>query len=251
MKPTAGHGISRRNCLAIGAGTVLGLSAAAQSPAIRRLGICSFLGNSVRIVAREIQEALFNDIGMDDVAFDAVGRAVQARRPQVDLRHFRAPTEVDVENQLNVGLAAARRAELPNWVSEAARETDLSHVLLVTSSSGVMHFRTGGSEVVGGDRVTGIGFVVSGAGRTKNSTTGAVTTGYLAPFVQLRLTLVDLNGPRAVHSTTLSEGYIVGAPVAEAPDPWRFLSRPEKAAALGQLLRQVITRGMQEILDAS
>lgn len=251
MKLTAGQGISRRNCLAIGAGSALGLSAQAQRPAIRRLGIFSLLGNSVRIVAREIREGLFKEVGMDDVAFDAAGRALQARRPQVELRHFRAPAEVDVESQLKVGLAAARRAELPKWMFESARETDLSHVLLITSNSGVRHFRTAGSEVVDDDRVTGIGFVVSGAGRTKDSSTGAVTSGYLAPFVQLRLTLIDLTGPRAVHSATLGEGYIVGAPVSEAPDPWRFLSHPEKATALAQLLRQVITRGMQEVLDAT
>lgn len=251
MRPSDDHGISRRNCLVVGAGSALGLTAHAQGPAIRRLGICSLLGSSVRIVAREIQEALFKDVNMDDLAFDGVGRAAQARHPQLELRHFRAPAEVDVEDQVKIGLAAARRAELPRWVADAARETSLSHVLLLTSSSGVMHFRTGGSEVVGGDRVTGIGFVVSGAGRSKNTTTGAVTTGYLAPFVQLRLTLLDLNGPRVVHSATFSEGYIVGAAVAEASDPWRFLSRPEKTAALGQLLRQVIARGMQEVLDAA
>jgi hypothetical protein len=205
----------------------------------------------VRIVARETQEALFKDVGMDEVAFDAVGRTLQARQPQAELRHFRAPAEVDVEDQLNIGTAAARRAELPRWVSNAASETALSHVLLVTSNSGVMHFRTGLSEVVGSDRVTGIGFVVSGAGRTKNYNTGTASTGYLAPFVQLRLTLVDLSGPRVAHSASLSEGYIVGAPVAEAPDPWRFMSRSEKTLALQQLLRQVITRGMQEVLDAA
>lgn len=72
MKPSDDHGISHRNCLAVGAGLALGLAAHAQGSAIRRLGICSLLGNSVRIVAREIQEALFKDVGMDDVAFDAV-----------------------------------------------------------------------------------------------------------------------------------------------------------------------------------
>ena len=223
--------------------------AQAQVPAaIRRVGLFSLLGDSVRIVARETQEALFKDVGMDTVALDAVGRAVEASQPQAELRHFRAPAEVDVQDQVSIGVAAGRRAELPAWVYAAARETALSHVLLVTSSSGVMEFRTGLSEVVGNDRVTGIGFVVSGAGRTRNLQTGAVTTGYLAPFVQLRLTLIDLDGPRVVHSTSLSEGYIVGAQTAEAPDPWRFLSRPQKAAALDQLLRRVIARGMQDVL---
>ena len=159
-----------------------------------------------------------------------------------------------MQDQLRIGLAAARRAELPAWVTDAVLEAALSHVLLVTSSTGVMEFRTALNEVVGNDNVTGIGFVVSGAGRTKNLQTGAVSTGYLAPFVQLRLTLIalialiDLVGPRVVHSTSLSEGYIVGASAAESPDPWRFISRQEKALALDTLMRRVVNRGMQEVL---
>ena len=246
--------MNRRFCLrlAAGAGAGIWLQTRAQgNVAMRRLGIFSLLGDSVRVVAREIQEAVFKDVGMDTVAFDAVGQAVQARQPQAELRQFRAPADVDVQDQLAIGTAAARRAELPAWVSDAARDAALSHVLLVTSSTGVMQFRTAMSEVVGSDRVTGIGFVVSGAGRTRNLATGAVSTGYLAPFVQLRLTLVAMSGPRVVHSASLSEGYIVGSSTAEAPDPWRFLSRQDKASALDGLLRKVIARGMQEVLASA
>lgn len=243
--------VNRRRCLRLAAGgaAALWLQARAQSrPAIRRLGIVSLLGDSVRIVARETHEALFKDVAMDALAFDAVGRAVQTSQPRAELRHFPAPAAVDVQDQLSIGTTAARRAALPDWVSDAAREADLSHVLLVTSSSGVMEFRTGQSQVVGSDHVTGIGFVVSGSGRTKNLQTGAVATGYLAPFVQLRLTLVELAGLRVVHSASLSEGFIVGPPAPEASDPWQFLTRQEKARALEQLLRKVINRGMQEVL---
>ena len=244
--------VDRRLCLRLvaGAGAAVWLQARAQSRAeIRRVGIFSLLGDSVRIVARDTREALFKDVGMDEAVFDVVGRAVLASQPRAELRHFRAPAEVDVQDQLSIGTAAGRRAELPGWVSDAARDAALSHVLLVTSSAGAMEFRTGLSEVVGSDRVTGIGFVVSGSGRSRSQETGAVATGYLAPFVQLRMTLVDLTGPRVVHSASLSEGYIVGPPASEAPDPWQFLSRQDKAQALKWLLRRVMTRGIQQVLS--
>ena len=63
------------------------------------------------------------------------------------------------------------------------------------------------------------------------------------------MTLVDLSGPQVVHSTSLSEGYIVGPPVTEALDPWSFLSRQDKASALDRLLRKVLARGMQDVLS--
>ena len=227
------------------------LSAHAQSrTAIRRLGIFSLLGDSVRIVAREPREALFKDVRMDEKTFNNVGRAMLASQPQAELRHFRAPTEVDVQDQVNIGLAAGRRGELPAWVADEARTAGLSHALLVTSNVGVMEFRTGMSQVVGNNLVTGIGFVVSADGRFKNSQTGVIADGYLAPFVQLRLTLIDLEGPRTVHSATLSEGFVAGPPVNEAPSPWLFLTRQQKAQALEDLLQSVIARGMKEVLAA-
>ena len=63
------------------------------------------------------------------------------------------------------------------------------------------------------------------------------------------MTLVDQSGPRVVHSTSLSEGYIVGPPVTEALHPWSFLSRQDKASALDRLLRKVLARGMQDVLS--
>ena len=115
-----------------------------------------------------------------------------------------------MQDKVNIGLAADRRGELPGWVADEARTAGLSHVLLVTSNVGVMEFKTGMSQVVGNNLVTGIGFVVSADGRFKSSQTGNFSSGYLAPFVQLRLTLIDLAG----------------------------------------LLRKVVTRGMKEVLAA-
>jgi hypothetical protein len=217
---------------------------------LRRLGIFSLLGDSVRVVGRETREALFKDVAMDKVALDSVGAAVLARHAQTELRHFRAPSEVDVQDQVNQGLAAGRRGELPSWVAQAAREADLSHALLVSSNVGAREFKTAMSEVESTRLVTGVGFVVSGDLRFKDPSTGHVANGYLAPFVQLRLTLLDMAGPRVVHSAAVGEGFVVGPPFNEAPDPWQFLTRAQKASALDGLMRKVIGRGMQEVLAA-
>lgn len=153
-----------------------------------------------------------------------------------------------MEEQINIGTAAGRRGELPDWVLKAARADGLSHVLLITSFVGAMEFRTANSEVVGNNRISGIGFFVSADGRTTNRATGHVSSGYLAPFVQLRLSLVEVATQSVVQSSSLSDGFIVGPPSAEAPDPWRFLDRAGKAQALKQLLTKNLARGAQEVL---
>ncbi len=253
MKPPKEMRLQRRHGLHLAAAGLAALCwpAWAQRPdTISKLGIFSLLGDSVRIVALEPREALFKDLGMDKLAFDAVGRAVLASQAGAELQRYSAPAEVDVAEQVDIGTAAGRRAELPAWVAKTARDKALSHLVLVTSSTGAMEFRTGLSQVVGNERVTGVGFMVSATGRLKDASTGVVSSGYLAPFVQLRLTLIDLNGPRVVHSSTLSEGFVVGSTVAEGSEPWQFLSRQDKARALRDLMQRVIGRGMKEVLAA-
>ncbi len=225
-----------------------GAEAQAPGAALQRVGVFCLLGHSIRIVARDTQEALFKDVGMDAVVFETVAGVLAERLPKAEVLRFTAPTEMDVKDQLDVGLAAARRAELPAWVLNAAGQERLDHVLLVGSSTGAMEFNTAMSQVAGNDQVTGVGFYVSASGRSKNMNTGAVSSGYLAPFVQLRMSLLALSGPRVLHTTNLSEGFLVGPPVAEAPDPWQFLNRGEKAQALSRLLRSAAGRGTRELL---
>jgi hypothetical protein len=224
-------------------------AAYAQPAPVQRLGIFTLLGNSVRVVAKDLQEVMFKDVGMDDIALEQAEAAARALLPQAQLSRYRAPEQTSVEEQINIGTAAGRRGELPEWVLKAARADGLSHVLLITSSVGAMEFRTARSEVVGNNRVSGIGFFVSADGRTTNLNTGAVSSGYLAPFVQLRLSLIEVATQTVVQSSSLSDGFIVGPPTTEAPDPWRYLDRPGKARALKQLLTKNIARGANDVLQ--
>ena len=239
-------------CAALGAAAALTVAAAAhaQQAPLQRLGIFTLLGNSVRVVAKDLQEVMFKDIGMDDLALDASHAAARAWQPQAEVKLYRAPEQTSVEDQIQIGTAAGRRGELPAWVLKAARDDALSHVLIITSYVGAMEFRTGTSEVVGNNRISGIGFFVSADGRTKNTATGAVSSGYLAPFIQLRLNLVEVATQAVVQTSSLSDGFIVGPPTAESPDPWRFLDRVGKAQALQQLLKKNLARGAQDVLKA-
>ncbi len=222
-------------------------AARAQSPP-HRLGVFSLLGNSVRVVAREIQEVEFKDVGMDDIVFSTVQALYLARHPQAQVSQHRAPEQLSVDQQVQIGNATGQRGELPGWVVQAARDASLSHVLLANSHVGAMEFRTGRSQVVGNHRVTGIGFYVSADGRVTNGSTGAVSSGYLAPFVQLRMTLLETGSGRVIHSASFSEGFIVGPPENEAPDPWRYMTRLAKSQALQALLRSTVKRGIEAAL---
>ena len=252
MSVLSGPALGRRRCLqaALSAAVVWPAAARAELE-IRRLGIFSLLGDSVRVVARETQEVLFKDVRMDDTAFVTARAAVLASYPQAQVSLHLPRVQMDVADQVALGAAMGHRGELPDWIVETAREASLSHLLLITSNTGAMEFRTGMTQVVGSNLVTGVGFYVSADHRVTNTRTGAVSSGYLAPFVQLRLTLIDAASRTVLQSTNLSEGFIVGPPEAEAPDPWRFLTREQKAQALQRLLKDNIARGTATVLKPS
>jgi hypothetical protein len=242
---------SRRLFLQAASATCLAWPALSQAElTIRRLGIFSLLGNSVRVVARTLEEVMFKDVGMDKLVFDTARAKVFERHREALVTDHTAPQQVSVDQQLEIGNAAARRGDLPAWIQEQAQTLQMSHVLLVNSNQGAMEFKTGMSEVVGNNRVTGIGFFVSASGRVTNTRTGAVSSGYLAPFVQLRVTLLDMNSRKVVHSAQLSEGFIVGPQENEAPDPWRNLDREGKARALQALIGPNVARGVEATLTA-
>jgi hypothetical protein len=213
-----------------------------------RVGVFSLLGNSVRVVARELQEVMFKDVGMDDIVLRTAENVLHAQLPQTQVILQRAAEQVNINDQLEIGTQAGRRGELPDWITQVATTERLTHVLLITSNIGAMEFRTGMTQVVGNNRVTGIGFYVGADGRTTNSRTGAVSSGYLAPFVQLRLSLIDVSQRSVVASTSLSDGFIVGPPEVEASDPWKFMSRAEKTRALQQLLASNVQRGVEDLI---
>lgn len=243
----------KRACAMVSAAVALTAvpAAYAQPAPVQRLGIFTLLGNSVRVVAKDLQEVMFKDVGMDDIALEQAETAARTLLPQAQLSRYRAPEQTSVEDQINIGTAAGRRGgELPEWVLKAARADGLSHVLLITSSVGAMEFRTARSEVVGNNRVSGIWFFVSADGRTTNLNTGTVSSGYLAPFVQLRLNLIEVATQTVVHSSSLSDGFLVGPPTTEAPDPWRYLDRAGKGRASQQLLTKNMARGTEEVLKS-
>lgn len=221
----------------------------ASAPNIRHLGVFSLLGNSVRVVARQTDEVMFKDVGMDDIVFTAAENALKMAQPQALVTRHTPDEQISVQDQLSIGAAFGRRGDMPRWMEKIVDSAKLSHVLLVSSDTGAMEFRQGRTQVVGSQRVTGIGFYVSADGRTTGAD-GAISSGYLAPFAQMRVSLVDATNGKPVHSEVLAQGYIVGPPVNEAPDPWHFMNRAQKATALQELLKDNMARGMDAVLKS-
>lgn len=239
---------------------LFGSAAQAQQPAIAALGVFSLLGDTVQVVAatdaptdtrieRLARESMdFKDIGLDLIALRVAREAVQSQRPAARVLMFRAPAPQTLTEQRDIA-AGATRAELPAWIVKTIDERKLSHLLLITRSRGPIDVRTADGNGIGRGAVEGIGFYLDTLYQIKNLDTGAVSTGLLAPYVEMRVQLMDAVSGELLRSYDVKHAFAYAAKDSQAaPDPWSFMPMAEKVTILRRMVDEGMGRAMQDLL---
>ena len=234
---------------------------AAPANPLRAVGIFSLLGDSVQVVTstdaptdtrieRSDRQTLdVKNIGFDNIAMRVARQALQQSAPQATFELYKATAPISLDQQRSLAEGAAR-GELPAWIVQAIEQKKLSHVLLVTRARGPTDVRTGDGISIGRGSVQGIGFYVDTLYTIKNVDTGVLSTGLLAPYVQLRLSLMDTQ-TASTRSYDVRDSRAVGAKVDSGKaDPWTVLSPTEKVEVLRKLLEEGVARGLAELLKA-
>ena len=227
---------------------------------IESLGVSSFLGDSVqavwpedkpgasRLEARGNESLEFKGIGFDLIALRSSREVVQRVLPSAKVSLFQSPTALSLAEQRMLA-DGATRSELPACMVKTLEENKLTHLLLVTRHRGIIDVRTGEGTGIGRGMVEGIGFYIDTLYRMQNSTTGAVSTGLLAPYMQIRLTLMDAMSGAIVNTYDVRQAFAY-APrdTKPAADPWNFMPSEEKVRTLRTMLEVGMTRGVQALL---
>jgi hypothetical protein len=239
---------------------LFGSAVQAQQPAIGALGVFSLLGDTVQVVAatdaptdtrieRLARESMdFKDIGLDLIAMRVAREAVQRQRPSARVMMFRAPAPQTLAEQRDIA-AGATRAELPAWIVKTIDERKLSHLMLITRSRGPIDVRTADGDGIGRGTVEGIGFYLDTLYQIKNLDTGAVSTGLLAPYVEMRVQLMDAISGELLRSYDIKQAFAYAAQDSQAaPDPWSFMSMADKVRMLRRMVDEGMGRAMQDLL---
>lgn len=244
-----------------------GLPAQAQTPTapppastLGHVGVFSFLGDSVqaiwsddkpaasRLEARGAENLEFKGIGFDLIALRVARDTFKRSAPAARVSMFKAPAPLTPAEQRQVAEGASK-AELPAWVVQALGENKLTHLVLVTRHRGPASASTGDRIDIGRGTVEGIGFYMDTLYTIQSSSTGALSTGLLAPFAQIRLILMDAQSGDVLSSYDVRESYAYAPKAgAVAADPWNFMPADEKVRRLRQLVETAMERGMGELL---
>lgn len=232
----------------------------AQPVTISHLGVFSLLGDSVQVTVstdaptdtrleRTTRETMpFKGIGFDLIALKSVREAAKKMNPSMTLTGYRSPQELSVNDQRSLA-DGATRAELPGWMVGAINDKKLSHLIIVSRTRGAISARTGDGDGIGRGTVEGIGFYLDTLFTMKNTETGAVSTGLLAPYTQINMILMDAQSGEVLGQYNVREALAYASKDGNVEaDPWRFMTTEEKTLSLRTLVAKGIDRGMESLM---
>lgn len=248
-----------RAALAFALAALLPVAAQAQA-AIKTLGVFSLLGDSVQSVwpeetklpnqvqIRGSESMELKGLGLDTIALRACRGLLERQLPAAQVLLFKAPAPLSPTEQRQVAEGAAR-AELPAWMVKTLEENRLTHLLILTRHRGLIAATTSDQNTIGRGYVEGIGFYIDTAYTMQNEASGALSSGLLAPYTQIRLTLMDAATGDIVNTYDVRDSFAFASRDTQAQaEPWNFMTPEEKVKVLRELVAVGVERGVPEVL---
>jgi len=183
---------------------------------------------------------------LDTAALRAIDRAVRDTLPGTSITLLAASTPDSFANQDRI--FSGDHATLPPDVEAALRREGASVVLLVSKHRGKARLQAF-DDKLGSGLIEGLGFYLDGNKRLHNHDTGRHSIGYIAPFVYVDVSLVDVATGTVIRRKTIESGQVIGS--GQNPDAttaWEALTSAEKLAMLTQLLTEQIRSAVPTLL---
>lgn len=130
----------------------------------------------------------------------------------------------------------------------ALRKSGFTHLLAITKHRAPARLQLAGLTV-GSGYLSGLGFYVDNHLPTKNLDTGKTGSGFVAPYVFIRLVLVELGSLDVRGEQTITASTSRSAADDEAGfSPWGSMSAEEKFSALRRLIQERVAGAVPELL---
>ena len=147
------------------------------------------------------------------------------------------------------GLFDGTRLKLPGELGAALHGSGATHLVLLTKHRGEARLRTAIGNV-GSGKLEGLGFYVDRQMRLRRGDTGESGQGFVAPFVYVRCSLVDV-ATLAVQREEIAmaaEAYSAARSTATA-NPWDALTPAQKVSIIRQMLVAEVGRAVPALVQ--
>lgn len=249
-------------------------SATAQSPTAmpspaatpvdsRVFGLLSLIGNELNIVIARPQTGTLVDpnrrepLPVEDPIFDnsainAAGNAIRKAIPRAELAVLNTRSAVLFEKQRDLFTDSNSVMTMPGAIVDALKAQQATHLMLITKhrAEAQLHF-AGNSDGYG--RLEGLGFYLDGSMLTSSASVGATGRGFIAPFVYVNVTLIDLKTMKILKRQAITASNTVSSARAQESNqsPWLALTASEKVNIIDRIVQREVGRTALEIMQAA
>lgn len=231
---------------------------AAVSAAPSRVALLSLIGKDLQVVVfqpgtgshldrNQKQNWTLSSPIYDQQALGLLQAALKKSHPQAQALSYAGDLPEAFSRPSSI--VDSEQLKLPDDLLAALREDKAEQLLLLTRRRHESFLKTAKGHV-GDGMLEGMGFYVDNHKRMRRSDTNEVGQGFLAPYVYLRLSLIDLGTNKVlkqrdiITSTTLSS-----ARSKDGFSPWDVLSSEEKLLTLSKILNRELTKAAGEVLE--
>jgi hypothetical protein len=221
--------------------------------------VLSLVGDQLTIVTRRLTTGTQLDpndrqvLPVDDASLDgAIAAAAES-----------AITEANPASQwLRFSIRDARLFALQDQLLSPGAESDglrealrgllakagATHLIVVTKWRGEASFKLVDGSV-GAGKIMGVGFNVDDVTRTKLLSTGEISTGFVAPFAYVRVSLLDAATLKVVATRVAVESSLWTPPqTKDAVFAWEIMTAKEKSQALDGVIHEAVSKATRELL---
>jgi hypothetical protein len=220
-------------------------SAQAQTPA-RSYAVISEMAREVSVVIQQDstgsrlnnnsrQRIPVPEGALEKVALVAGEKALKKATPDAKVCLL-APADTDFFTSMQT-VGEGSQVKIPDDLAAAFRERGSSHLLLFSRWRGDANLQLRDNSD-GAGKLDGLGYYIDRSTRTRDTKTGLVGDGYLAPFAYFRISLIDVANGKVVGTREVQATTTISAGVARggSTHPWDALTPSEKMTQLRDML---------------
>ena len=231
----------------------------AEVAAPRRYAALSLIGDKVSVitdrpsVGSHLDTNRRESFAVKEAAFDkevlrAAAAALGKTDPRAPVSYLLAKLPGHYENHDK--LFDGTRLVLPDDIAQAVRGTQATHLLLVTKRRGEARVRTL-DATLGSGRFEGLGFYLDHQQPMKRGDTGEHSIGFLAPFVYVDVSLIDIATLQVLSTVSVMHAVAISAARnKDGADPWGALTPARKGEWMQEALAREVGAAMTGVLKA-
>jgi hypothetical protein len=176
---------------------------------------------------------------LDKVALVASEKALKQASPDAKV-WLLSPAETDFFSSMQT-VGEGSQVKIADDLAAAFRERGSTHVLLFSRWRGDANLQLRDNSD-GAGKLEGLGYYIDRATRTRDTKTGLVGDGYLAPFAYFRISLIDVASSKVIGTREVQATTTISAAVARggSTHPWDALTPSEKMTQLRDMLTNEI-----------